>query len=968
MSDTGVSGDEPSENRNPSWQQLEHRVADLYRAFGFDAQVDVLLSGKQWDVVATSRIPGAGLVTVCVEVKDHPATSLPIDDVRSFVRDAAIALRNQDCVKAALVTSGRITRNSRELFQRERAMEVMTFGNLERQLFDVAEPLDSWLNAYRSGSLGNDSIDLRATLQEHNLNEAANLPGRLPASQLLDVALRHPEAGILIFGDFGTGKTTTLKQLMAEAIHRRQADDSVPVPLLLRLRDFGRAATIEGFVLESIQRDLGFGLRPETFWQLVEQGRFVFLLDGFDEITLRADEARRAELLAALSPVLFSAAPALLTSRPSYFATDDEYKSLLTRLRGPALRTDTTADPGGQRINQFMNEELAGFLDNDQVGARPAFTAAYQLDPLSSDQIDEFLARSSDEFAAQDTTPAEVRTFLDSIYDLSELIRTPVILQMAVRTVARGLIKPSTSTLSNGPAALYEAYAGMALERDWHNVPTRTEGLTMAQRLSFAEECAVEMATTNALTVSATRTATILRRVADITDDSQMDGMLTDVRTCSFLTNAADGGLEFIHRSYQEFFFARRLKADVEGGDHRRLRERLRWEYLYFLGAFGHGNNDFYNALLELSRADLGPTNDAPNNAATAFLAARPTAAALRWNDRTVTGLRRESATIQNSNFEHVRLDELALGALRIHGSELAIVATGGSLGAVRIKQCRGSVELQAAADEVRIEDSTLRVEMFGQIRDLIVDSTELNLTMSYTSPSHLELRVVTGTIKCEPTVLRETRRTVLIEGSTLRFDGGGGETVGEISSSILETPAETFDQLTAHMNLVTLVVRGQRPTSLAKRTAAGLRARSGDHRAEQVLILMDPVNEVDTWWSHQGALITIGGSQGGGEVPIRGITVRTQLPKMTRKDESDNFVRLRPLGGEHLLVEGRGTRLQEGIEELRALTDAPFAKLAGGGWLGDAVRTFAERLGSPGVADALAVAIDAHEQRNSRA
>jgi len=141
----------------PEWRKLEHRVAELYRAFEFDAEVDVLLSGKQWDVVATRRFPGAGSLRICIEVKDHPGRPMPIEEVRSFFNDAVVALQGQDCDKAMLVTTGRITKNSRDVVKSHRAMEVATFAELERQLFDVAQPLHRWLNAYRSGPLSLDT-------------------------------------------------------------------------------------------------------------------------------------------------------------------------------------------------------------------------------------------------------------------------------------------------------------------------------------------------------------------------------------------------------------------------------------------------------------------------------------------------------------------------------------------------------------------------------------------------------------------------------------------------------------------------------------------------------------------------------------------------------------------------------------------------------------------------------------------
>jgi len=143
------------------------------------------------------------------------------------------------------------------------------------------------------------------------------------------------------------------------------------------------------------------------------------------------------------------------------------------------------------------------------------------------------------------------------------------------------------------------------LERDWENVDNRRSLLPYEARMRFAEECALHMHKRDSLRIDRGDASTLATRAYSAMKDADMEEILTDLRTCSFLTVDEEGGLEFIHRSYQEFFMARRLRQDLRTRSTSRLRERLRWEYAYFLGSMGSADNETYQQFTELAGAQV---------------------------------------------------------------------------------------------------------------------------------------------------------------------------------------------------------------------------------------------------------------------------------------------------------------------------------------------------------------------------
>ncbi|MGF1504733.1 MAG: TIR domain-containing protein, partial [Anaerolineae bacterium] len=98
---------------------------------------------------------------------------------------------------------------------------------------------------------------------------------------------------LVILGDPGSGKTTTLWRIAADTAERAKADPSAPLPVFVRMGEMGQYATLEAAIRDEL------GALAEHYDALVEEGRLALLLDGLNELPKenRTENAQAARAL-----------------------------------------------------------------------------------------------------------------------------------------------------------------------------------------------------------------------------------------------------------------------------------------------------------------------------------------------------------------------------------------------------------------------------------------------------------------------------------------------------------------------------------------------------------------------------------------------------------------------------------------------------------------------------------------------
>ena len=117
-------------------------------------------------------------------------------------------------------------------------------------------------------------------------------PTRLEQRQYTDILEAVAEMRqIIILGDPGSGKTTTLWTIAADYAERAKADPARPLPVFVRLGELTATRTLHDHIAAQLSDDL----RPHAA-QLMADGRLVLLLDGLNELPATDKDARQQHM------------------------------------------------------------------------------------------------------------------------------------------------------------------------------------------------------------------------------------------------------------------------------------------------------------------------------------------------------------------------------------------------------------------------------------------------------------------------------------------------------------------------------------------------------------------------------------------------------------------------------------------------------------------------------------------------
>ncbi|MDC0769256.1 XRE family transcriptional regulator [Streptomyces sp. HD] len=171
-------------------------------------------------------------------------------------------------------------------------------------------------------------------------NDALDLSGRL--EHIADTYRDIPSGRLVVLGRSGSGKTILTLRFVLDHLKTRTPDE--PVPVIFSVGAWNpTTVTLRDWLTEQLMRDhpgtaasaRGPG-RASLAAALVDSGRVLPVLDGFDEI---AERLRRPALEALNATIL----PLLLTSRPGEYAAAVAETDVLTAAAAIEL-TDLTLD------------------------------------------------------------------------------------------------------------------------------------------------------------------------------------------------------------------------------------------------------------------------------------------------------------------------------------------------------------------------------------------------------------------------------------------------------------------------------------------------------------------------------------------------------------------------------------------------------------------------------------------------
>lgn len=514
--------------------EFEEQVSAILQLRGYSIERDCTVDGTQIDLIAKSQDPLNDLeywVECC-------SSGNPVGI--ALVKEKAGVLLNADSRRRLLfVSSNGFTRDAREFAKAKDVIYLSTLEELERTLLDL-RPYAQWLvrqfekseGIFSEAKLFNKYVPLRCK-DFRNRDFDLNLAVRN--------WLQTTSNGLLfVLGEYGCGKTSFCRHFtysVCKELQLGRADPLTPIPILINLREYRRTQNIEQIVTDTLLNRYGVRITSfGHFQRFCATGRVMLMLDGFDEMVDSAGRAAVKESFQQIYLLSSLGARAIVTCRTNYFQSHQEIVDLLD-------------------VFSIKLCDLLGQPELDGVLSFKGLATILEVSPLADGEVFDYLKKR---FGAR---AKRVLAQLRAIHDLSDLSKRPVLLDMICETLPELV----TSGKRANSATLYELYTKRWTRRDeWRT--TLSEDI----RQDFCEAVAwlSHLANMETLEPDLVRDAVLLGFRDLGTHRDQLEVFLRDIQTCSFLVRAGmEQSFRFAHKSFREFFVARRLVREFIGGE-----------------------------------------------------------------------------------------------------------------------------------------------------------------------------------------------------------------------------------------------------------------------------------------------------------------------------------------------------------------------------------------------------------------
>ena len=371
----------------------------------------------------------------------------------------------------------------------------------------------------------------------------------------------NQDGGVLLLGDPGAGKSLVASMVFARLADRfEEAPRRSPCPIFVRLNALSPVGEAHGFEMTSAEAGARWLLAQlriakrlpasSRFARLLQQGRFVFVLDGFDEVPMtRAPQQIQGTLPRELLSLFEH--PTLLTCRSAFHSI---------------------------------------YVDASAVTKR--FSTKIELLPLTFEEQGVTFVRTFTHAAGKPNSAGRIVDIIRANEALKESVSRPLVLRMAVEVLLDWLDAiPDNRSLygigqGSATADIYEAYVQKWLHREQEKFEQNC--LSWRQKRTLSEWIAWEIFNSSLsadfgwghfelhdLLIEQRELRDIIEHWLDEFGPvaCDLESICRDVAHRSFLIVSDDGQRHrFVHKSFFEFFVARCVVSTL---DERRAARRV---------------------------------------------------------------------------------------------------------------------------------------------------------------------------------------------------------------------------------------------------------------------------------------------------------------------------------------------------------------------------------------------------------
>lgn len=506
-----------------TWLLFQRDVAELFRLSGFTATTDVLVGHKKADVLLTERRLGK-ISRIAVECKDWGSTLTQSQVTQIYANYLPLIPEHVD--EVLVVTRVAIADSAKAMIARTPQLRAVTFSEIHASIMDFSSYLQTMVDQFCE-----DGLDRYYIPPESSDGESL--------SRLVEDWLKEDtDQPLALLGGYGIGKTTFARRLVHDLALKAQKDSDCRIPLLVRLGEISNEQSLEGLLgklltATNLVRNYTFS----AFLKLNQLGRFLVVLDGFDEMKQSITWTDFRYNFAQINRLVGGAAKVIVLGRPTAFLTDSEQNFALHGIR--SLGGREVKDPG---LPDYREIPVGGF---------------------STDQIEEFLPRYLSYLADNARSPEERSRYQDFQYDLSDLrkgsladiVKRPVQLKMLTE------ILPDYQGKNLGTLTaheLYDYFIDYVIERETSK-PDRAR-FNPAERRAFARDIALWL-WKGRRELSTTIPLEIVGRYRAPGED--LETLTRDLVVGSLLDRRVGQSFFFPHRSFQEFLVAEAIHQGV---------------------------------------------------------------------------------------------------------------------------------------------------------------------------------------------------------------------------------------------------------------------------------------------------------------------------------------------------------------------------------------------------------------------
>jgi hypothetical protein len=391
-------------------KDFESAVSEALNAAGYRVEREQLVGHKKVDLIARQLRWGREW-SVGVECKNYNRP-LRVEDVRDIWSDYQALITARHIDEILIVTSKGLSPAAVAYVDERRELNAQDIKTLFNSVLDFRSYLTALVNGFHESPDGLARYYVPSlTSAGQDLEVLITTWIRMTGDEYLnadDAGLLTPDHPVAILGAYGIGKSSFATHLAAVLAERALADTSARIPILIRLGEVSGEQTLEGLLgkhFTATHQVVGYSF--SAFHSLNVHGRFVIILDGFDEMKQLLSWREFRYNLYQLNRLHAGDSRLLILGRPTAFETDEEQRYALH----------------GERQVRFGVIREPEWPDYEEV----------QLAPLTTDQmrtfLQQYLAYRGSDLAEDEGKWTELWYRVTSKH-LRDIARRPVQLRM----------------------------------------------------------------------------------------------------------------------------------------------------------------------------------------------------------------------------------------------------------------------------------------------------------------------------------------------------------------------------------------------------------------------------------------------------------------------------------------------------------------------------------------------------------